>query len=176
MEFEKSKTVCFSGYRPDKFDFELSGNAQYEKMMIVIVNAIMHTIQYGYDTFVIGGAPGFDILCSEVIPIAKQFAKQKIRMVCALPYENYRNSVHFCNDWKLRYDSMILKCDKVYNVSQEITCFKGCYEKRNYFMIDNSSLLICYYTGKTCDTGRAITYAKANNLKIINIANFVSIF
>lgn len=63
---EKTKTVCFSGYRPEKFSFPLNSESeQYNKLLWHINLSIIFGIEDGYDTFLCGMAQGFDILCGE---------------------------------------------------------------------------------------------------------------
>lgn len=171
MELDKHKAVSFSGYRPHKFEFPLSGNDRYEKLVEVNLNAIMKAIQIGYHSFIVGGAPGYDILCAEMIRLARHTTQQKVSMIFALPYADFKNSNHFDDYWRSRYDSIIKDCDHIINVTGKDHETRGCYQRRNKYMIDNSTLLICYHTGKKGGTANTIQYAESKGTIIKNIAD-----
>lgn len=171
MVFNKSKTACFSGYRPHKFDFPLTSNDKYEKLMATTYNFIVDAIGAGYDTFLTGAAPGYDILCAELTQIARRVRHKATRIIYALPYENFSDAHHFDEDWQARYDFISANCQEIINVTNSLNETEGCYQRRNEFMVDNSSLLICYHTGKAGGTDNTIRYAKDKGLTIINVAD-----
>jgi len=171
MEFIRGKTVTFSGYRPHKFDFPLSqDNAMYEKLTKAGFQAIIKAMELGYENFLLGGAPGFDILCMELISLARKLTQQDNKLICALPYGDFRNSSYFTDEWRTRYDAAINSCDHIFNVTGNEHETRGCFQRRNEFMVDNSDMLICYHTGKPGGTANTISYAKTKGSIIVNIA------
>lgn len=172
MELIREKTVAFTGYRPHKFDFPLSHDSEmYEKLTKAGFQAIIKAMELGYENFVVGGAPGFDILCMELISLARKLTQQNNKLICALPYADFRNSSYFPEEWRTRYDAAIKACDHIINVTGNEHETRGCFQRRNRFMVDNSILLICYHTGKSGGTANTISYAKTKGSVIINIAD-----
>lgn len=58
-----------------------------------------------------------------------------------------------------------------YAVSQGYhTFFSGCFSVRNRFMVDSSSLLICYFDGQAGGTAQTVHYAQSSGLHIINLS------
>ena len=168
MIFDKNKTACFSGYRPHKLDIPLSDN--YE-LMRETFNVIAETISAEYDTFLIGCAPGWDIFCAELTQLARRVRNRDARIICVLPYGNFSDSHHFDESWQARYINIKALSQEIINVTDKSYETQGCFQRRNEFMIDNSSLLICYHTGKAGGTANTIQYAKNKGLNIINIAD-----
>ena len=48
--------------------------------------------------------------------------------------------------------------------------FSGCFSVRNRFMVDSSSLLICYFDGQAGGTAQTVHYAQGSGLHIINLS------
>lgn len=170
MIVRKESTVCFSGYRPHKFDFPLSGD-EYELFTKQLHSGIAKAIENGHDTFLVGMAPGYDIIAAELVIFARRaYSEKEIKLVGVLPYANFKDSKHFDVEWCERYDSVMEQVVETINVTEKDDWRNGCYDLRNKFMVDNSSLLICYSTGKSGGTKSTVKYATDKGLKIINIA------
>lgn len=163
-----NQSACFSGYRPKKFKFPLlDGDQNYEKLKSDLKFVINDLIENKINTFYIGLAEGFDIISGEILLECQSEIKEKINIVCVSPFENFIDS--FDEDWKFRANNLIKKSDRVKFISPNYK--RGIFYKRNRYMVDNSSILICYYDGKSGGTKYTIDYAKAENLNIINIHN-----
>ena len=172
---EKERTACFSGYRPHKFDFPLVGE-EYENFIAKLYLEIAKVINRGFNRFIVGCTPGMDIISAELVILAKQdYAGRGIQLICALPFGGFRNSRHFDMHWRKRYYEIMKHSDETINVTDSHSWNRGCYDKRNKFMVDNSSLLICYSTGVSGGTENTIKYAKDKGVEIINISTNVSL-
>lgn len=159
-----SNSVCFSGYRPAKYDY----THEIKKIICQKLAAeISICVKYGCDIFYFGGAPGLDLLAAHVVVYLKRIFE--IRLICALPYENFYTSYEFDESWRKDYLVILPKCDEVINVSgnKEKEC--NVYMNRNKFMVDNSDILICLYDGKKGGTQNTIFYAQQKGIRIINI-------
>ena len=69
---------------------------------------------------------------------------------------------------KMVYESIKRKADSVVYTSQNY--FRGCMHKRNRYLVDSSSVCICYCTKKTGGTAYTTDYAQKKRLQIINLA------
>ena len=134
MIFNRSYTACFSGYRPKKFDY--TDPVILENISIKLSIAIFILIDKGYNTFMFGGAPGFDILAARAVNYAKT-VKKDIQLICVLPYRDFHLSNEFDDFWRRQYSKVIPVCDDVITLTEQY--HHGCYMKRNEYMIDNSS-------------------------------------
>jgi len=156
--------VCFSGYRPDKYDFSSENRRRiFQKLVIEIINCA----KYGYDTFYFGGAPGFDLLAAHAVIYCKKVFD--IKLICALPYADFSQSCDFTPEWQIDYKKAIYRCDNVVNVSGLDYNHANCYMERNRFMVNSSSMLICFHDGKLGGTLNTIQYAQQKGLRIINL-------
>lgn len=153
----KNKICCFSGHR--KMSEEKS--KVYEKLN----KQINILINEGYDTFICGGALGFDTLCALAVLKAKD-NNECIKLVLALPCENQTKNWRQ-NDIDI-YNSIIEKSDKVIYTSSQY--YNGCMHRRNRFMVDNSSCCICYLNNSYGGTAYTVKYADCQGLRIINLA------
>ena len=155
MNRDKTKSVCFSGHRIlDKgFDKKL------------LKKTVIDTINKGYTIFYNGLALGFD---REVFKILVELKKEyDIKIIGCIPCKDqdgrYRESQ------KKVYKENLKSCDEVIILSEEYTPY--CMFERNRFMVDNSSLLICYQKYMRGGTYYTFNYAKKCGINIINLAN-----
>ena len=159
------KKACFTGYRPEKFDYKLNnGNPKYKLMASRLIETIESLYNDGCKVFYCGMAPGFDIVASEcVLKIKRQHSD--IRLVCAIPYLGHESSISF--EWKKRYNNVLKHSDEVVYVTENYHV--SCFQLRNQYMVDLSDCVICWYDGRTGGTKNTINYAQKNNKYILNV-------
>ena len=170
---EKNIACCFTGHRkiPQR---------KTEQIQERLRNEIVTAIQNGYTFFYAGGAIGFDTMAAQaVLELKAQYPH--IKLILVLPCVNQTDG------WEQsdidEYERIRVLADEVIYTSEEYK--KGCMHKRNRYLVDHSSLCICYMTRKSGGTaytveyatsnksgGTAYTveYATSNGLKIINIS------
>lgn len=153
----KSRTCCFTGHR------DISIN-QFQSIFSVTKTIVKKHIQNGYKTFLTGGALGFDTISALVVlNLKKEYPE--IQLILILPCINQTKG------WSKKnieiYDSIKQQADKIIYTSNEYT--RGCMHKRNRYLIDNSSLCICFLTKNKGGTFYTVNYAKKQSLKVINI-------
>ena len=163
----KNQTACFTGHRPQKLPWGFNENdvgclAMKEITKIEIQNAI---INYGITHFISGMAIGFDIIAAElVLELKKDYPF--ITLECAIPCKEQDKL--WRQEQKERYRNILSQADKVTCVSDK-PYFDGCMQKRNKYMIDNSSVLIALFNGKAGGTKQTVDYAKQQGLEILTI-------
>ncbi len=165
---DKSSTCCFTGYRPEKFSFSVTAhNKKFCSFDDKLLNKVCDLAENGINTFICGMAMGFDILAAETVLTVKKLRPElKISLVCAVPF--IEQSKNFLPCWKERYDAVLSECDRAVLLSD--TYFRGCFTARNRFMVDNSSVCLTYFDGKSGGTKNTLEYAKEKGLFIINLA------
>ena len=156
-------TVCFSGYRPEKFSFALN-SPQGEKLINDIEKCVQTLINKGFVNFIVGGATGFDTICGEVLlKLKKDYPN--IKIYSYVPFKNMHLS--FGAHWRDR-QKMVLENSFVTVLNEEF--YRGCYFERNRKMVDEAQVLVCYFDGADGGTAYTENYAKKRGIEIINLA------
>lgn len=165
---DKTLNCCFTGYRPAKFPFKFSADdPRYAAFENSLLEAIFSLPKENCFTFYTGMAMGFDILAAEMVLLLKEKGDCVVNLICVLPFKN--QTAGWDEDWKKRYDNVLKNADEVILLSEEY--YKGCYFKRNNFMVDNSDLVLTYFDGAPGGTAATLKYAAQKNKKIINLAD-----
>lgn len=154
----KEKACCFTGHRkiPSEQLFEITRRTK---------NVINDLIFNGYTCFLTGGALGFDTIAAELILEYKD-TNHDIQLVLALPCQSQTNK--WSKNDKERYELIKQNANRVLYISDEYT--RGCMFKRNRYLVDNSSVCICYLKDNTGGTAYTVKYAENKMLEVINIA------
>lgn len=134
---------------------------------------IISAIKEGYDTFITGMAPGFDIeagVCVAVLkePSSSPFKLQyypHIRLVCAIPYEGFLRKRECI--WRKAQQYLLKSADEIVYVCP--TPHRGSYQIRNKWMVDHSTRVIAYYNGTAGGTKNTIVYAQKKNIPVVNL-------
>lgn len=166
MSIVKEKTVGFSGHRSEKLPKTTEG---IDNLKIKVYDEIEKAIKEGVDTFIMGGCYGFDLLCAEMVLLKKTVANQEeaknMRLIATIPFEE--QATKWSEENRDKYFSILEMCDEVIYTNKQYC--EDCYKIRNRFMVDNSSLLICYYNGTSGGTGYTVNYAKQQQCRVINL-------
>ena len=155
----KSRTACFTGHRelPTEKIPEISKRLE---------GTLVTLIEQGYCYFGAGGALGFDTLAAQAVLRLRERYPQ-IRLILVMPCLNQTRG------WPQEdigtYEEIKRCADKVTHTSEHY--FRGCMQKRNRHLVDNSSVCICYLTKPSGGTAYTVDYARRMGLRIINIAS-----
>lgn len=153
----KNFHACFTGYRPMKYPWGFNENDircinMKKRLIVEIEKAIIN----GFHTFYCGMALGFDMICAEII-IDFKHKYSNIRLIAVLPCKN--QDIKWQEKYKHKYKQILNKADEVYCMYEEYIGSK-CMLERNYYMIDNSKLVISLYDGKEGGTKNTLDYEK----------------
>lgn len=156
----RARTCAFSGHRAVGKDLKKGD----------LKEIIEKFTENGYDTFLIGMARGFDLLCYSVLD---EIRKEKpIKIVACIPCENQDEK--FSLKDKQKYNEAINGVDDKIYIGREYD--KRCMHKRNEFMVDNSSALIVYLKRDFGGTYSTIKYAEKNGVPVFNILDYKKSF
>lgn len=150
-------TCCFTGHR-------LLPKKKIESICIKLNEEIDKLIALGVDTFISGGALGFDQIAGSLIASKKEMGVA-IKLILALPCRDQDRQ--WQQKQKELYRYLFESADEVVYVSEEYTT--DCMKKRNYYMVDHSAYCICAYLKKASGTGQTVRYAESKSLTIINV-------
>lgn len=152
------KTACFTGHRKLPHD-------RLEIIVSSLRSAIEEAFANGYRDFICGGALGFDTLAAlQTLEFRK--AHPDVKLIMAIPCQNQAQK------WSAKdrevYQSILQQADRCEILSQ--VYFSGCMQVRNRYMVDHSSLCICYMSSFHGGTASTVRYAAFRNIEIINLA------
>ena len=126
-------------------------------------NEISSLCEKGYNTFLSGGALGFDTAAAQTVLNLKE--KYDIKLILILPCKNqdlkwkeYDKEVY--KNLKAQADDIIYTSDNYYN---------GCMLRRNDYIIDKSKIIISYQYKNTGGTAYTVRKAKEKGIEVINI-------
>ena len=151
----KETTCCFTGHRIMAADFNRD----------TLVRGIEYMVAQGVDTFVCGGAVGFDTLCAQEVLRAKS-SHPHIKLHVYAPCNNQSDIWSYSD--KEAYKSILAEADFVDMPTAPY--FDGCMKIRNYKMVDASAFCICYLNNPRTGTGQTYRYAQKQGLTVFNLA------
>jgi len=118
-------------------------------------------VQSGFVHFITGLSRGIDFDAAlYVLELKKE--NPGLILECAIPFLAQSDG-WFAADKKI-YEYIKSKADINTVLQKEYT--KNCYQKRNEYMVDNSSLVIAVYGGTQSGTKNCIGYARQCGVKI----------
>lgn len=164
MEDLRSVTCCFSGYRVEKMPFSENDTVAVAALATQLDCAIAQLADAGYTRFLCGMSTGFDLWAADAVLRARE--KHGLSLICAVPFE--QQAQRFPPAWKRLFNRVLLAADQVFTLSRDYR--PGCYAARNRFMVDASSLLLCYFDGQPGGTAQTVRMAKAAGLTVHNLA------
>lgn len=154
----KERTCCFTGHRKIP-----SGDIR--RLSRRLKEEIEKLIDEGYCYFGAGGALGFDTLAAQTVLELKN-EHPNIKLILVLP------CVAQTRGWSesdvMIYEQIKTSADKYVYTSENY--FRGCMQKRNRHLVDNSSACICYLTEESGGTAYTVNYAKSKGLTVKNVA------
>lgn len=161
----REHSCCFTGHRPQKLPWGFDETDQRcEALKRKLRSAIKLAITHGITMFYTGMAMGTDLWAAEIVlDLREELQEPGIRLVAVIPHSGQESK--YPEDLKERYREIIGKADDTIVLQDHYT--DGCMQRRNRFMIDNSSMLIAVYSGDGGGTGYTFDYAKERKLKII---------
>lgn len=112
-----------------------------------------------------GGARGFDFLAAEAVLRCKSDLPG-LRLIVVVPHEGQERS--WSLEEKRLYTEINQSADQVICLAEHY--FRGCMQKRNHYMVDHSSICVCYLTKTDGGTAGTVKYARAKGLAVINLA------
>ncbi|MDY2848323.1 MAG: SLOG family protein [Oscillospiraceae bacterium] len=154
---DKSKTVCFTGHRPDK----LPDNGDPRSQTILVLKSLLRqeiidAVNDGYDTFISGMAAGVDMWAAEIVEELMD-NNRYLQLYGAYPFRNYDSRYKTTEEEQLT-QRIVSRASGIVYVSENY--FKGCMFERNRFMADRSSRMIAVVGDYKTGTGYTVRYAK----------------
>ena len=163
---EKPAACCFTGHRPQSLPFGFDEqNPSCIKLRAILRSEIERQITENKVThFISGMALGIDLIAAElVLELKEQYPE--ITLESAIPCE--AQAERWSVTQQERYYTIAAQCDKETLIQRPYT--KDCFQKRNQYMVDSSSVVIAVWNGHPSGTGQTIMYARSKEKPIVII-------
>ncbi len=161
----RPKTCCFTGHRPERLPW-LSNPAdvKYLSLRRALWDRIQVCCDQGYTRFLTGMAQGVDLLCAELVLELREEIPQ-IELVPVLPYPG--QAARWPAEDRRRHKDILKVCsEQIVVVSPEYD--RGCFYRRNRYLVDHSDRIIGVYDGvPSGGTHQTLEYAKQKNVEMM---------
>lgn len=147
-------TCCVTGHR------ELS-EEQKVCAALKMLDEVTFALEDGYTRFLSGFADGADLIFAHIVALCRE-KHPEMTLEAAIPHRKRLNSKN------PEFQRLIKLCDKVTVLSEQYD--RGVYDRRNRWMVDESSRLIAVHDLRTTGgTYRTLLYAEKQGLDIREI-------
>lgn len=162
-----NRDICcsFTGHRPVKLPWGLrESDTRCTALKEELAARLEGIYQAGYRHFMCGMAIGCDMYFAEAVTELRR-RHEDVVLEAVIPCGSQPDR------WNLgqrqRYNALLDESDKVTLLQTVYT--PDCMQKRNQYMVDNSSLLLACYNGRPGGTMSTILYAQRQGLSVIII-------
>ena len=156
--FDPAVTLCFTGHR----DIPPADCPLIRKKL---KEAAEQAYGVGYRVFLCGGARGFDLAAAvEIIRMRADYPD--IRLILVIPCTGQAD--RWDDQDRMLYQFVLNQADEKIVLSDFY--YKGCMQVRNRFMVDASSLCLCYMTRFEGGTWSTVRYALQRGIHVKNLA------
>lgn len=153
------RMACFAGHRTLREDPDFVFSRVYA--------AVEQLIRRGYIYFAAGGARGFDAVAAEAV-LALREKYPQIHLILVLPFPRpYERERGWTEADIQRHEGQKKRASQVIYTQQAYT--SGCYHKRDRYLVDFSSVCLCYQYKTTGGTAYTAAYAREKGRQIISI-------
>ncbi|MBQ7278632.1 MAG: DUF1273 family protein [Clostridia bacterium] len=158
---ERKEAACFTGHR----ELPPKGSPAYEKLVQRTRAAIVAAMDAGITRFYSGGAPGFDLLCGDlVLSLRHRYPQTQLHLL--LPYPSFQE--RFAPEdraaalrQRQRAASIVSLFDRYYS---------GCLYARDRELVKQADLCIAFLNHAPSGTAYTVTRAKEKGIPILYMA------
>ena len=162
---DRERSCCFTGHRASKLPWGFNEReARCIELKRRIADAAEAVYGAGVRHYICGMANGCDLYFAEAV-LELRGRHSDVTLEAAVPFEG--QAARWEGELRQRYERVMDQCDYHTLVSREFT--PGCYQRRNHYMVDSSSVLIAAYDGRSGGTMSTMLYAMRQGLEIIEI-------
>lgn len=164
MAADNIHAVAFTGHRKERI-LQNGNPLVLGQIQLAIIEQVEQLCKQGYKTFYCGMAEGFDLLAASAVTVCK-WKYNDIRLVAVVPFRN--QSARYEPLDKIQYQILLNEADEVVILSESY--YRGCFHRRNDYMINNSDVIVAYWDGIfKGGTFYTIKKAQQDNKQIINL-------
>lgn len=160
MTLIREESCCFTGHRR-------IAPQEAQQARLLLRQEIARLEKGGVDTFLAGGAMGFDTLAAQEVLRARGSLFPWLRLVLVLPCLGQESR------WPARdaavYRGLLRQADQVIYTADVYS--KGCMFQRNRFLVEHSAHCICFLKDRARGgTAYTVGYARQQGLPVVNLA------
>lgn len=130
-----------------------------------LASALEVLYREGFRTFLSGMALGFDLAAAEAV-VALRHAHPDVRLVAVVPFR--RQAARFPAVQRRRYEVVLARADEVVVLAEEY--HRGCYARRNDFLVDHAAVLVAWYDGSPGGTHYTVERARTRGREIVYLS------
>lgn len=160
--------VSFTGHRPDKIaGYNSSPRSVELSLRRALADEILRLAAEGATTFVSGMAPGVDLWAADEVLRLRQEGRIEsgVRLRLAVPHPHFSRS--FGAEWRPLYDAIVERADDVVYLSPGY--YRGCYNRRNDYLVDVADVVVAYYEGEEGGTRYTLRRAEKQGRCVVNL-------
>ncbi|MBR5849514.1 MAG: DUF1273 family protein [Alistipes sp.] len=150
---DRLTTVAFTGHRTYR--------GEADEALFAL---LCRLCEQGMRTFLCGMAVGFDLAATEQV-IALRERYPEVRLVAVIPFAGQARS--FSTVERRRYERLLEEADEQILLSE--TYYKGCYQARNYYLVEHAAALVAWYDGSAGGTQQTFLAALHRGLRVENL-------
>ena len=160
-------SCCFSGHRV----IPVEASDILSRRLDACVDWL-HT-RKGVTDFYAGGCTGFDTIAEQAV-LKYRETHPAARLIIVIPYRNQASA--WSERERMEYDRIKTYANEAICLSERY--YRGCMHQRNRYMVDHSSVCVCYLTREDGGTASTVKYAQRKGLLVCNLAseNFSKFF
>ncbi len=156
--------LSFSGHRPDKIANFTPATEQTIRQ--ALNTELRKAYAAGYRRFLSGMAPGFDLWAAdEVLKMRAESGYEEAELMAVVPYPAFSRS--FDAQAKQLYNNAIAQASETIFIADSY--HHAVFSQRNDYLVEHSSMLLCYYEGTAGGTRYTVKKAARLGRPIINI-------
>ncbi|MGI5977308.1 MAG: SLOG family protein [Candidatus Limivicinus sp.] len=160
MEMRET-SCCFSGHRPTKLPWRLNENdPRCIELKREIALRLENIYGRGYRHFYCGMAIGCDMYFADAVLAMKEIHPD-ISLEAVIPCASQPD--RWAKPLRLRYNELLNRSSKV--TLMQVNYSPDCMQKRNMFMVDNSSLVLACFNGSPGGTMKTLVYAMRQGIE-----------
>lgn len=119
----------------------------------------------GFRTFLSGMALGFDLAAAEAV-VSLRGRHPGVRLVAAVPFRGQAD--RFPAAQRRRYEAILARADEVVVLADEY--HRGCYARRNDFLVDHAAVVVAWYDGSPGGTRYTVERARTRGREIVYLS------
>ena len=160
---DRAITCCFTGHRPVKLPWGMNEeDPRCLDLKDQLSSALEDIYASGFRHFICGMAIGCDTYFAEAVLQLKSRHPDAL-LEAAIPCDN--QDAKWNRAQKERYTRLLECCDLITYVSHSYT--PECMMHRNEYMVNQSSLLLACFNGRSSGTMSTILYAERSGIRTI---------
>lgn len=130
----------------------------------VLFRALEELCVRGFRTFLSGMAVGFDLAAAEAV-LSLRTRCPEVRLVAAIPFPGQAR--HFPHKERARYERVLAAADETEVLAPAY--HRGCYARRNDFLVDHARVLVAWYDGSPGGTRYTVGRALTRDREVVNL-------